>query len=302
MHRLLVSALFLLAALPVWAQPDSPLTITGDPEFPPISWNNQGKLKGLGLELAQQILTDMDIPFQVTPFSSWAVVQSKVEQGAVDLLVSAYTNKEREKHLSFSVPYLKSPVVVIVKKGKKFLCNSWDDMTGKKGVAGKGQSFGAEFDEYIQQHLDISYLPYQRAFEMLEENTADFLIIDLYPALIYSKLLMVEDKIEIMDKPITVQQLHMAFSNKSQHLDLLPEINERIKTLQKEGMIKKLAIAHYNKWHETFKQRQQFYAKAESQAKGAQHNFDATARDRGLERLARFVERETQYMEGGTGF
>lgn len=68
MHRLLVSALFLLAALPVWAQPDSPLTITGDPEFPPISWNNQGKLKGLGLELAQQILTDMDIPFQVTPF------------------------------------------------------------------------------------------------------------------------------------------------------------------------------------------------------------------------------------------
>jgi len=301
MRRLLVSVLFLLTALPAWAQSEDPITVTGYPEFPPISWNSQGKLKGLGLELAQQILTELNIPVQITPCSSWAEVQSKAEQGNVDLVVSAYTNKEREKYLTFSEPYLKSPVVVIVKKGEKFRCNCWDDMTGKKGVAGKGQSFGPELDEYIRNHLHVSYVPYQRAFEMLEEDTADFFIIDLYPALIYSKLLMMEDKIEIMDKPITVQQLHMAFSNKSEHLALLPELNERIKALRSTGTIKKLAMDHYNKWHETFKQRQQFYAKADKQARDAQHSFDATARDRGLERFARFMERETQYMEEGTG-
>jgi len=298
----LLTFIFLGTGSPLFAQPSPSLVISGNPEAPPVAWNKQGKLQGIGPKLATDILSQLNIPYSIHPATDWLQVQQQLAAGEVDLIVSAYKNKKREQHMVFSVPYLKSPVVTVVKKGDRFLCNCWDDMIGKKGVAGQGETFGDEFDAFIKDKLDVTYTTYQRAFEMLEEDTADYLIIDLYPAIIYSKLLMVEDKIEFMEKPITVQQLHMALSKKSPYLDQLPAINNQLKQLKEAGKIKKLAIEQYNSWHKTFKERQRFYAKADKKAAEVQATFNSEARDRGLDNLARFIEREGPYMGGGVDY
>ncbi len=274
------------------------MVVSGNPESPPVVWEKSGQLAGAGPEIAAKIFSELGVPYTMQPAGTWQQVQNKAKTGEVDLILSAYKNKERQQYLEYSIPYIKSPVVIIVKKGDTFLCNCWEDMVGKKGVANTGESFGDEFDAYIKNKLDVTYTSYSRAFEMLAEDTADYLIIDLYPAIIYSKLLMAEDNIEFMEKPVTVQYLHMAMAKQSPHLKLLPQINKQLAKMKESGDIKKLAVEQYKKWNKTFQQRQRFYAKAKQKSSEAQVDFDAGARDRGLDNMARFIQREAPFMDG----
>lgn len=200
--------------------------------------------------------------------------------------------------MDYSDPYLKSPVVIVVRKGNKFPFTSWDALIGKKGVANTGESFGQKFDAFIQKKLDVSYMPYERAFEMMKLGTADYLIIDLYPAIIYSKLLNVEDKIEFLDNPATVQQFYMTVPKKSPARQLLPEINSRINALKKKGYFVALVKKQYDSWNKTFQRRLRFYARTQQKNNEEQRNYAAGAQDRGLENLARFIERDRYFMNG----
>ncbi|HHB75279.1 MAG TPA: transporter substrate-binding domain-containing protein [Desulfobulbus sp.] len=275
-----------------------PLLVTGNPEAPPIVWQKSGKLVGVGPEAVSRILENLHVPFTIKNTGSWKQVQEKAKNGTVDLIVSAYKNKERQQYMAFSDPYLKSPVVIVVKKGNKFPFTFWDALIGKKGVANTGESFGEKFDAFIQNKLDVSYMPYERAFEMMKLGTADYMVIDLYPAIIYSKLLNVEDKVEFLDNPATVQQFHIAVSKKSPAVDLLPKINAQISTLKKKGYFTALVKEQYDRWNETFQRRLRFYARTQQRNNEEQRNYTAGAHDRGLDNLARFIERDRYFMNG----
>lgn len=280
------------------AQAASPMIISGNPDGPPVSWDKRDKLLGVGPEVAAKIMSELKVPFTITVESSWQQVQDKARSGAVDMIVSAYDNKERRAYMDYSIPYLDSPVVIVVKKGEQFPFSSWQSLIGKKGVAHTGESFGEEFDAFIKSKLDVSFLPYERAFQMLAEDTADYLIIDLYPAIIYSKLLNAENKVDFMDKPVSIQHFHITISKKSPYINLLPEINTKITELKKQKYIKKLAVEQYKHWNKTFEERRRFYAKQNARAGKAQTDYNAGARDRGLENLGRFIERDMPYMDG----
>jgi polar amino acid transport system substrate-binding protein len=296
LYAIFLSALtLLLITSPSMA---APMLVTGSPEGPPISWKKHDALAGVGPTLATKILTELNVEFTISPQGSWQEVQDKAKEGTVDMLVSAYENNERRTYMDYSVPYLKSPVVIVVKKGDKFPLSSWKSLAGKKGVANTGESFGEKLDAFIKSDLQVSYVPYQRAFKMLAEDVADYLIIDLYPALVYSKLLQAEDKIEFLDKPVTIQYFHMTISKKSPYLKLLPEINKILTKLKEDKYIKRLAIEQYKSWHKTFQERQRFYARQNATAAQEQSSYDASARDRGLEHLGRFIERDMPYMDG----
>ena len=300
MRRLFVLATLLLAVLLSY-QPSSaarPLIASGNPEAPPIVWDKTGKLVGVGPAAARRILEKLQVPFIIQPGGTWQQVQEGSKNGSIDLIVSAYDNKERRQYMDFSVPYLKSPVVIVVRKGECFACSAWNGLVGKKGAANTGESFGQEFDTYIHEKLDVTYVPYQRAFEMLSDGTVDYLVMDLYPAIIYSKLLNAEDKIEYLDTPATVQYFHMTISKKSPYLSLMPKINNEIEKMKKEGLFKEMVKEQYKNWNKTFKQRQRFFARSRAKAQQAQSNWDSGARDRGLDEMARFIERDVPYMSG----
>jgi polar amino acid transport system substrate-binding protein len=286
----------LLTAPP--ARAAAPMIISGNSDSPPVSWDKSGKFMGVGPELAAKILSELNIPFSMQVAGNWQQVQDKTRDGAVDMIVAAYKNKERQAYMDYSISFLESPVVIVVKKGGAFPFFSWKSLVGKKGVAHSGESFGEKFDAFIKSELNVDYLPYERAFQMLAEDTADYLIIDLYPAIIYSKLLRAEDKVEFLDTPVSVQHFHMTVSKKSPYIKLLPEINNKIAQLQKEKYIKKLLIEQYSKWNQSFQERQRFYARQKARANQEQTNYNAGDRDRGLDNLARFIEHDMPYMDG----
>ncbi len=299
MKRLLVSftlAIFLFPTHAVQAAASGPLVISGHPEAPPVMWEKKGMLTGIGPQLITRILEQEQVSYQLRPEGSWVEVQDKVRTGEVDILAGAYKNSQRQEYMEFSVPYLKSPVVIVVKKDNKFPFSSWNDLIGKKGVSNVGESYGEKFDAFIKEKLNVTYAPYERAFTMLAEEAADYLVIDLYPSVVYAKLLRVEDKIAYLDNPVTLQQWHITISKKSPALDLLPKINERIGQMVEQGAIMGMVKEQYEAWHATFKMRERSLKRYEMMAQQEQEVFDATAEDRGLDNLMRFVERESPYI------
>ena len=241
-----------------------PVVVSGNPNAPPIVWEERQELVGLGPDLATGILKELGIGYSLRRFGNWKNVQIKTKNGDVDMLVSAYRNKEREQYLAFSIPYLSQPTVIVVEKGKEFDFSNWDTLKGKKGVTNVGESYGQEFDEFIQQHLDVSYYQFERAIELLNLGEVDYLVVDLYTALIYARLLQGEDAITILEPPVTIQNFHLAVRKDSPLVARLPEINEKLKARIERGEISKTFLAYFDKWKQLVDRRAQYFSKNKS--------------------------------------
>jgi polar amino acid transport system substrate-binding protein len=216
-------------------------------------------------------------------------VQEAAKKREIDLIVSAYRNDERSTYLNFSIPYLPEQTVIVVKKGKEFNFSSWDALKGKKGVSGIGESYGQRFDSYSAENLDVSYYRLERAIESLNLGKADYLIIDLYTALIYARLLHGEDSITILDPPVTTENFHLAVTKDSPLNDHLEAINQKLSEKIAAGKINELVLAHFDRWQEKITRRSEYLSRMSQQRSASQQDYlkeqDEMARQRVLDTM-----------------
>jgi len=232
--------------------------VSGNPKAPPVVWEEYGKLTGIGPDLARSILSDLGINFEIAVAGDWQQVQDKCKSGKIDMLVSAYKNDERASYMEYSLPYLPQPTVIVVKKGHEFNFGRWESLGGKKGVTNVGESYGQEFDNFIKENLDVKYIAFERAIEQLTRGEADYLIVDLFTALIYARLLQGEDAITILDPPATTQTFHLTVSKSSALVKQMPEINKKLRVLIKDGTVEKLFYKHFESWKKLIAKRSRF--------------------------------------------
>lgn len=265
---------------------DQPFIVSGNPYAPPVVWEEHKQLAGVAPDLVEEIFTDLSLPYAVRVLSDWERVQDAARKGEIDLIVSAYRNDERSEYLNFSIPYLPEQTVIVVEKGREFDFTSWDALKGKKGVSGIGESYGQEFDSFIADNLDISYYRLERAIETLNLGKADYLIIDLYTALIYARLLQGEDSITILDPPVTTQNFHLAVAKDSPLNNHLDAINEKLNEKIGAGTVNQLVLGHFDKWQEKIAKRSQYLSKMSQQHSASQQEYlkkqDEIARQRVL--------------------
>ncbi len=262
MHKrfllILISVSFILLFVPSLYSSDT-FVISGNPNAPPVVWEQYQELVGLGPDLTKSIFEELNISYNLRRFGNWQNVQKKARNGEIDMIVSAYKNKEREEYLEFSDPYLSQPTVIMVEKGKEFNFSSWDSLVGKKGVSNSGESYGQKFDDFIKEKLDVSYLQFERALQVLNRGEADYLIIDLYTALIYTKLLQGEDSVSIIDPPVTAQSFHFAVRKDSGLVKYLPQINKKIEEKINNNEVSDSLLSHFDKWQRVTNQRSNYF-------------------------------------------
>ena len=246
---------------------------SGNPYAPPVVWEENKQLAGVAPDLVKEIFTDLSLPFSVKVFSDWERVQEAAKKGEIDLIVSAYRNDKRSAYLNFSIPYLPEQTVIVVEKGKEFDFSSWHSLKGKKGVSGIGESYGQKFDSFIADHLDIEYFRLERAIETVNLGKADYLIIDLYTALIYARLLQGEDSITILDPPVTTENFHLAVAKDSPLNNHLEAINEKLNEKIAAGRVNELVLAHFDKWQERIAKRSQYLSKMSDQRSADQQEY-----------------------------
>jgi polar amino acid transport system substrate-binding protein len=217
------------------------LIASGHPEWPPIMYRDGDKIVGAGPQLFAKIFKELGIEASFKYEGSWDEVQKKAKSGDVDVLVAAYKTPERETYMNYSVAYTVDPVVLVVKKGKVFPYDKWEDLVGKKGVVTTGDSYGAEFDKFIVDKLQVVKVGTPaEAFALLESGEADFFVYAQYSAEGYIFDKKLSEKVEIVAKPVTTEKFYMTISKKSPYADRLPEINKLLKKYEADGTIEQL--------------------------------------------------------------
>jgi polar amino acid transport system substrate-binding protein len=235
--------------------------VSGNPKAPPVVWEEYNKLVGVGPDIAESILKELGLDYDIQVNGNWQQVQDKCKSGEIDILVSAYQNDERSTYMDYSIPYLPQPTVIIVEKGKEFPFGRWESLIGKQGVSNIGESYGQKFDTFIKEKLSVQFIAFDRAVEMLNRGEADYLIVDLFTALIYSRLLRGEDAVTILDPPVTTQSFHITIGKNSPMAVQMPAINKKLYRLVKDGTVEKLFYKHFNSWKELIAKRSRFFNK-----------------------------------------
>lgn len=223
------------------------LIASGHPEWPPIMYRQDDKIVGAGPEIFAKIFKELDVEATFKYEGAWDEVQKKAKAGSVDVLVAAYKTPERETYMGYSIPYTVDPVVLVVKKGKQFPYEKWEDLVGKRGVVMTGDSYGADFDKFITDKLTVvSVTTPDDAVSMLDKETADYFVYAQYSAEGYIFDKKLSGKLEIISKPVATENFYLTISKKSTYANLMPEINKLLKKYIADGTIDKMIESDKN--------------------------------------------------------
>ncbi len=238
------------ALKPIWLDPkgaekgenEKKIIVSGHPEWAPIMYQEGDEIAGAGVELAEKVFKDLGMDIDSKFVGSWDEVQAKAKDGSIDIIVAAYKTPEREGYMNYSVPYTVDPVVLVVKKGKSFSYDKWDDLVGKKGLTTVGDSYGEEFDKFLADKIKptVAKTPAE-AFDLLEQGKADYFVYALYSAEGYIAKNKLSDKFEIMAKPVSTENFYLTVSKKSAVAGMMEKINNLIEKYKNDGTVDQLS-------------------------------------------------------------
>jgi polar amino acid transport system substrate-binding protein len=208
--------------------------IATDAKFAPFSFEEDGKYRGIDVEILDAIAKEEGFEYELKPMDFNGIIPG-VTSNQLDGAISAMSiTDERKKALDFSEPYFESGLSIVTNASNTTI-NGEGDLKGKK-VAIKKATAGAKFaeDNKDKYGLQLSYFEDSPSmFQAVENGNTDFLLED-YPVIGYkikidggSKLKMVGDKVETSDYGFAV--------NKGQNPELLKKFNDGLKKLKENG-------------------------------------------------------------------
>jgi polar amino acid transport system substrate-binding protein len=219
-----------------------PIKITGHPNWPPFSYQAQGHIEGIGVDLATLVLKDLGFEVISVTTGNWKRAQAEAEAGTVDLIVAAYKTPERLSYLAYpAAPYMDDVNVLWVPAGGAFAFHTWKDLIGKRGTAMLGESYGEQFDRYIKDKLQMEWVstPTQ-SLQKLTLGRADYYPFSLYGGKIQVKALGFEGRVEHLAQPISTESIYLAVSKKSRLMTQLPRIEAALARRRTDGTVEHL--------------------------------------------------------------
>ncbi len=106
-----------------WLDQHKVVRFTGDPNWLPYeAFDRQGNYIGIVAEHLKLIEQKLNIKIEFIPVNSWSESIAKVKQGEVDVL-SETVDSNLKSELTFTQPYLSSPVVIVMKNNENYVEN-----------------------------------------------------------------------------------------------------------------------------------------------------------------------------------
>lgn len=208
------------------------ITLSGHPDYPPIIWfsKKENTLKGVAVELIQEMFSAHNIKIGLVPVSTWGRALEEVNQGRIDLLLPPYKTDERLRTYLFSEkPFMNDKTVLFVKKGKKIKYEKPLDLKNYKGVALINDSFGDEFDLAAKNSLTIQRLSKtSQSLNFLVRDRADYLIAGYSAGISVAIKENLKNEIEVLPKEIVSTGMYLAISKNSKWAN-----NETMKIINK---------------------------------------------------------------------
>ncbi|OMH37557.1 ABC transporter substrate-binding protein [Motiliproteus sp. MSK22-1] len=219
-----------------------PLIACGHPFYPPVSWVSNGQLTGLAPKVTQQIFAELGQQVILSAESNWKRCLLEVQQGNADIVVAAYRIARRERYLNYSNQHMISDIVTLfVNRENPIHFQQLEDLQGKTVGLLLGDSFGDNFDRFVQQNSPIEYVSRgQQNFQKLALGRIDYMPLGQLSGQLQSRKLGFYQHITALQKVITTEYYYLAVGKNSGLQQYLPAVNRRLREMHRDGTIRRL--------------------------------------------------------------
>jgi polar amino acid transport system substrate-binding protein len=255
---LLVLLLFVTTANALPAPPCNTLTVSGNPEYPPLLWRDEqhpGYLIGAVPALLREITVPLGVNVEVRDIGSWARVQHLARLGEIDMVAGAFITSERIGYMDYLLPPITHlPTAVWVRKGKEFEYRHWPDLLGKRGSTLINNSFGQNFDRYAEQNLPIEGVrSIEQSFQMALVDRVDYVLYEVLQGEVKLEYMGIADEFVPLQTPVSREGLFFTFSKASpcNSFELRELIAERLYELVNSGRMDELVRQYKTEYAES---------------------------------------------------
>lgn len=216
-----------------------------DDSFVPMDFQQpNGKVVGYDVDLARKVFDQYGIQVDFQPID-WSMNITELNNGTIDLIWNGFTiNKQREKKILFSEPYLKNSQVLVTKKSSNI--RQVSQMKNKQLGVQTGSAGQMDLDQhpkvlknFIKDKDPILYDTFNDAFIDLDADRISGLLIDQVYADYYIKKLQTDNvKYRVLNIPFDSD--YYGVGMKKHDTELKNKINHGLNKLSQDGEIKKL--------------------------------------------------------------
>jgi len=213
--------------------------IACDSKYAPFSFEENGKYKGIDVELLDAIAKEEKIEYELKPMDFDGIIPGLTSNQLDGAIAGMSITDERKKSLDFSDGYFVSGLSLVVNKDNTEI-NGENDLNGKSASIKKGTA-GTKFaeDNESKYKLKLNYFDDSPSmFQAVENKNCDFLLED-YPVIAYKIKVDPNSKLKIAGEKLTNVDYGFAVK-KGGNADLLKKFNEGLKKLKDNGEYDKI--------------------------------------------------------------
>ncbi|WP_018124984.1 substrate-binding periplasmic protein [Desulfovibrio oxyclinae] len=236
----LAFALILLLSAAAFAEPLKIVTLS----YPPYEFMEDGKVKGVATRVVREVFQRMDVEIEIE-LLEWADALEAVRTGEADAIYTAFRTPEREEFLVYPTTELVGQVTsLFVREGSAIDYNGDLVPLAKYsfGVVEK-VSYGSFFDAAVEHGIIDKLIVSRNGEQSVRRFLAgesDILVSNWLEAWTILDKLNRKDGVRALSPPLQNIPSYLAFSKKSEHLDLVPGFEEALRSIRLDGTYGKL--------------------------------------------------------------
>ncbi|MCL2772776.1 MAG: transporter substrate-binding domain-containing protein [Oscillospiraceae bacterium] len=224
------------------------IVVYTDPNFPPFESSDGNGVKGVDIEIAKAIATELGVTatFKEANFDS---ILMAIKGGKGDIAISGFTiTDERKKSVDFSEPYIESVQYLILPNDSTIAV--MEDLAGKRVGVAKGYTGQFLMDsETSKDDNGNAGVLYNKNTQIKEYNSAMEAVLDMNAGRIDAVVMDQYVAENIVSQNADIQAIELVYQNGSAaseeygvavpkgNEDLVEKINQVIEQLKADGKI-----------------------------------------------------------------
>ncbi|MDY6071351.1 MAG: ABC transporter substrate-binding protein [Bacilli bacterium] len=217
---------------------DNKLIMVTEAGFAPYEYHDGSGIVGVDVDIAREIAAAMGKELEIKDVAFDSLI-NELNSGKADFAAAGMSiTEERKKEVDFSIEYVSSKQVVVVRKDYNKI-KSVNDLNGKTISV----QLGSVADTYVTKNFKNSKIVRQKKFlsaaEDVKAKKSECIIMDELPA-----KELVKNNSELTILKIELFTDKYAIAVKKGNTELLNKINEVLEKLIEEGKIEEFVINH----------------------------------------------------------
>lgn len=222
------------------------VVVTGEPGWAPYSYEKNGVLQGVGVELVEMLFGELDIPVETQLPGNVDDVEHNLRRSRIDLVVSTFDNAKYKDFVYLVEPgYYEDAVSIVVSENRYMDFYSWYDLMGRIGLTSRNNQLGYEFTDFAKDYLHIKTEGTLGAnFINLKEGIVDYLIGSQRFLEVGVGRYGKQGEFEFLPKLVSNENVYFGFSLSSECKAYAPYLRARAKELRASNQLEQILAKH----------------------------------------------------------